>query len=705
MAEIQRTARRQFVSQTRTRAIGINTQQGDERTAILSGLAKFASAGNAEANRQQKAEIETQKALGASRAAQDLLVADQNRQGITEEDTLAAKLSYNAIVGKSDTIKAGNDFAEWYQANADVDEETIEAKKAELYQPLFEKYAGDERSLKQISLQVQESQFNLIPVQEKIRGQYQHQKNTEALTMSLGNMLSDPNADVEHLLTTEVPAQAKALNLSEFDYKKMIMSEMTNRAANGDGRLLEKLKSTDWAKDSVLISKAESAYNQFTSRENAIAIGDALGQIELDNKALTEPWSTTLRKVEQLNKQFPNAVSAAKVAQMKQARANATKENKANTVMMAVSWDNLFNEDGLPLQLDGRYTPEQKKKFVKGLDKIFADKTQELIAGGVSETEANTIMMKQRLDWSRVNRVKVPLLEQNLQGLLSLNPEDYETAEGLPAYANDALATLGAMDAQILELYFSGRDEKTFAANIKAGLATREPYSAFKRAVNIKNNPYKSTQAIRTEISDEVSIQVEEKLDVSWRAKLGGAKDVPAWQVAQLKSRVNDTAMTNAYNGMLDPETNAKQSVAEVMKDYQPTFNGTMININKAKLAKDIKVPVKKVDEYIEAFTLSSLDKLSEQYGGEVLAEDVSLDFSPNGTFIYRYKGGEQLGGRLLQEDLYKIGRNADLQKLRDLRSETIKERNERLAEEETARQHAEHMALFYKEWGESLKH
>eukprot|EP00487_Bulimina_marginata_P007538 TRINITY_DN28911_c0_g1_i1.p1 TRINITY_DN28911_c0_g1~~TRINITY_DN28911_c0_g1_i1.p1 ORF type:complete len:108 (-),score=4.23 TRINITY_DN28911_c0_g1_i1:49-372(-) len=102
----QREAGRVFQSQNRMVAQGIDDSANQQKMSILEGLGRFAQAGSAEYSRQQAVEIESEKAEGASRAAKDLLVANDARAGITEDDTLAAKLSYNAIIGQNDTIKA-----------------------------------------------------------------------------------------------------------------------------------------------------------------------------------------------------------------------------------------------------------------------------------------------------------------------------------------------------------------------------------------------------------------------------------------------------------------------------------------------------------------------------------------------------------------------------------------------------------------------
>lgn len=671
LEKVQRTARRQFVSQTRTSALGVDTTSGDNRSQIMNALSEFATAGSAEANRQQRAEIETRKALGASRAASDLLVTERYREGITEDDALATQLSYNAVVGKHETMNAGNQFLEWYQQNPNASDEAINSKKAELYQPLFEKYGTDERSLKQISLQVQESQYNLVPVQARVKSEYTKQRNQEALQMEIGDFMSDPNVDVDAVVDSEIPDTAKALGVNEFEYKKSLMQKMFELAETGDSRLLDKLSKTSWSKDSALISKAKVAYDNYTNRENAIAIGDALGTIEIDNQSLSIPWQSVLNRVEALNKKFPNSVSAAKVSSMKKARDSAVVKQGINQELTMKTFSNLNNESGLPLELDGSYTPEEKNAFVKDIEGVFAKKTQELVDElGMSQNDANALMMKQRLDWSRVNRTKLPLLEQNLKGLISLNPEDYVDGQGLPEYATSGLGILRQMDAATMDIYFTSREDKVFASNLKKGMETRDDFSAFKRAYSIRQSPFKGTSEERTELRSEVDVQVRDKLDSPWYLELLGAKDVPDWQVSLIRSRVMDEADVNAYNGLLDPEENARQSIATIMKDYSPTFNGSLINVNRSVLASGIGIPSTDVDSYIEAFITSSKKSIDAEYGEEVDVEDLSLEFSPNDTFIIRYRGGEQLGGRFDYDALRVAGAKADTSKLEQLRKE-----------------------------------
>lgn len=707
LQELNRTAQRQFVGQTRTRAIGVDTSSGDNRLAIMDSLNKFASAGSAEATRSMRAEIETKKALGASRAAQDLITSEQNRQGITEDDVLATKLSYNAIVGQHDTMNAGNKFVEWYKANPEADEEQIAERKTALYQPLFEKYGGDAQSVKQISLQVQESQFGLSAIQERVKQGYRVEKNTEALTMSVDDMLSDPQVNVSGLVSTEIPAQAKALGLDEFTYKKILMTEMNTRAENGDARLLNELGKTDWSKGSALIKNSRTKYDNFVAKENAVLIGDTMGSIEMENTSLNVPWSTTLKKIENLNKRFPDTYTDVRIASLKKARGIAQSAADKNKEMNKESFKVLYDESGLPLSMNGKFTPSDKKAHVKSLEGYWSKKTQDMIAGGADETTANSIIMKERLDWSRSNRMVIPSLKSNLDGLLSLNPEDYPNSNDLPEFANQGFTILKTMDTATMSLYFSGED-LAMAQNIKDAMGTRGNYSAYKRAYNVKSNPYRVSNDKRVETSDAVANVLNDKFEKGFFSRnLFNQKSVPEWQLEQIKSSVDSVSTVNLYNGMTTPESNAEQSVSEVTKDYSQTFNGTLINKPLSLIGSKLgleEAAYGKVNDYLEAFVLSNKEYIKGEAGEEVEPEDISIDVNESGTsFILRNKGGEQVGGRQLFSEVQEVGRKADLQKLRDLRTESIDERNARIKANREAEEEAAHMVLFY-EWTQQPK-
>ena len=674
LQKVNPTARRQFVNQTRTRALSVDTGGGTQRASILNELGKFAQAGSTEANRQQKAEIETKKALGSSRAAQDLLKAEENRQGVSEDDVLATKLSYNAIVGKHDTMNAGNEFAEWYSANPDSDDDAIDEKKSELYQPLFEKYGSDDKSLKQFSLQVQESQFNLLGVQEGIKGAHQKAKSKEALGISINDLLATPNADIESIMDTELPARAKALGLNEWELKSTVVNQAASNAAEGDERMLKKLESEDWAKDSAAVKKARSEYTKFIAREQTPAIGNAMGDIEIENVSLNVPWETTLNKIEGLNEQFPSTYSSARVSALKQARARAVIAAENATSGTTDSFAIFTDSTRLPFAQDPKYTTKDRAAVIKELEGRWASKYKEMTEqGGVDEVEARNTIFQEQLKWSRLNQTKLPVLSTALDASLNLPLDDIAEGKELPNYVTDTFDMFKKMDATAIELYMPSGKDKAFALNFNKFAGTMTDDAAYRRADTIKRNPFKVSPEQRTEQRDKTRTVVDDALNVGFWEGLNPFSDkvqVPEWQQEQIINRLTDNAEQTMYAGGFDAQANAEQALSIFQSTSTQNFNGTILNkpitTIHSQISKGRPMPIAKTNEYIESFMLNQKDNIDASYGIPVDMADIAMEMSRDGSaFVLKDKNGEQIQGRFLTEDIYAVGRDANLEELR----------------------------------------
>lgn len=675
MADIQRTARRSFQSQTRTKAIGIDTSSGDERASILNSLSKFAQVGSVEANREQRAEIETKKVLGASRAAQDLLKTEQMRQGVTDDDVLATKLSYNAIIGKDATINAGNSFAEWYKSNPDADDDLIADKKSELYQPLFEKYGSDPQSLKQISLQVQESQFQLSTIQDTIKAKHTKSKNQEALGISIGNLMSTPNADMDAILDVELPARAKALGLTEFDLKSQVMKDAALRAGEGDSRMLDKLKTLDWAKDSAVVAKATSEYERFVAREQAPAIGNEMANIELENIGLGVPWATTLNKIGRLNKQYPNTYSAARIASLKKARSAAVTKGTIVTKGTQDSFRIYTDSSASPLASDPEYTSKDRRDIISDLESRWADKKTEMKASGYSEKDADDVVLKDQLKWSRLNKLPIPSLQQAFNAVLNVSPDEIGESGKMPDYVANGVGMIKTLDASAIDIYMSSNDDKAFALNVQKFSQNMTDEQAYSRASRIRGNPYKVTPDKRTEQIESSSSIIKDRLtNTLWETF--SDKDVelsvPEWQQTNLISRWTDDASSILYAGGNDVESNSNHAVVTNLSKMSQMFNGTLVNQTLPSLYNNISkgrpLDISKTNDYVEAFILSMKPALDEEYGSPVDVNELTLDFSRDGSsFTIIDSNGDRVGAILNTEDIYEVGKSADLKHLQSL--------------------------------------
>ncbi|QHB42734.1 hypothetical protein [Vibrio phage VP-HS15] len=696
LEELRRTTRRGF--QQQTRAVATPTRTVDTRSQILDAVGRFAEAGYTVASTEAQKQIEADKIRQANRAAEDLMRTSEERQGITEDSTKAGQLAYNMIVGKHDTMQAGNQFLEWYNQNPDADEATINDMKTQLFQPILDKYGTDPQTLKAVSLQVQDAQFSVMQAQENIKKEYQTKKAKEAISISINDLLADPNADVQHLVDVEIPARARALGQGEFDVKSSLVNEAVNRASDGDNRLLKDLQKRDWSKNLPALDKAQREYDSFIAKQRAVVIGDTMADIETQALSGTVSWESTLRKIERINSQYPNTYSKERVASLKKQRANAIAKQKTSTDIAIDSSKAFTDESAIPLGLLGKYTPKEKKDYINQLESAWSDKAKSLVDDvGMSEADANTAILKEKLDWSRVQRMPIPSLKDNLEALINLNPEE-TTEEELPAYATNALNVIQMMDDTSLSMYFTEKDSLAMAMNIKSGMKNRSPYSSFRRAYDIRRNPYSISNEQRTEQRDAVADVIEEELNAKWYQF--GKKDVPEWQRDKLTNVIGEEAQSFLYRGGLDVDQNAKTAASSKLANYSQTFNNTLINKTKPELAQSIGVRTELVDRYMKHFASNVLSSEEINPLG-VAPEDVEFVVNDTGTtFIMLDRFGEQVGdARFLMSDVKRYGEKGESERIEEIASEAEAEREQRLEEERQQEEDAAHMALFYEYW------
>lgn len=696
--ELRRQSYRTAQSQTRTEAI---TQPSTSRDNILTSLSNFADSALGFMDQKAKAKLESDRAIGAAKAAQDLLVASDAREGVTQEDSDTVKLAYNSIVGQHDVIEAGNQFTEWYQSNPTASDDEIYKKKQDLYTPLFTKYGADDRSLKQVSLQIQESQFSLTRVQKEIKSKYDAQQAEEAINISINDLLADPNADVAAVVQNEIPARAGSLKLGEFQYKSALMASAQTRARDGDPRLLRQLEKEPWAKGSAALQKANSDYDRFVAEEKAPVIGDAMANIEQENVTGSVPWYTTLRKIEQLNDQFPNTYSPERIASLKKARQTALdKKSKVNSGIRD-SYDIYTNNNKLPLALDPSYTPNDKKDIVSDLEGSWKNRYSELLAAGKSEEEASDAITNDKLKWSRLNRVVVPSLKETVNAVMNLNDAELAANDGnLPDFAINGLNLFKKMDSSAVELYLPSEQDQAFVSNFKQFSQQLPDDAAYQRAMRIKRNPYKVTSEQRTEQADSTRRAVDKFLDSSsWYENLFGQGeslvnlDVPSWQKDQLRSQWAADVESRLYAGGMNTDTNAEDVIKAKMSRMSQIPNGTLINIPMPELNSimsrnaESPIPINKTGDYVEAYMLASSKFINKAYGRDIPVENLRLEFDRGGeTFRFFDSNNEPIGGRILTESMYDVGRQYNLDELRKLQEDARTLRNERANRERTER-------------------
>ncbi|AWD90713.1 hypothetical protein [Pseudomonas phage Achelous] len=660
----------------------------DGLTDVMGSLAQFAGTLSEQAQVEVERQVEEDKIKQSTTAAQDVWKAQDERQGISQDATVAGRLAYNTILSKHDTLEANNRLVQLQQDNPDMSPEDFQKAQQKEYQGLLDKYGVDKYTMKEASFNIQESQQALIGVTEGIRKQYTTAKREEALNISIQDLLGDPNASADHIINNEIPARARMMGVSEFSMKKMLMQSAVTQAGQGDKRLLDQLDQTDWSKGSQLLKTGHDQYDQWHAREMAPMIGDAMGSLELAAVNGEASWGSTLKKIENMNKEFPGSYSAHAIAGLKLRMDSAAKARAKETQGLGLAMQAVYNQDSIPLGLNQTYSEKERNKIATTYEASLALKSREMIGQGQDAQQVSDWALKQQVAWSRANRMKLPALASTLEAAIAYNPDDYKGVEQ-PPYIKQQLATLKALDPQTLGVYLGEKDQ-TFARNFQSFSRNMDDSAAFRRAMNIRQNPYSVDGTMRMNQQAATAAQVEEVLDPAWYTKLfGTAKEVPAWQRDQLSNRWNREAESSLYAGGRDPKMNAESVVKQGMSQSSQTFNGTIVNVPPSVIrhglsADDKPVSQAQANDALEAYTIKMLPELRKEYGQDIDMENLSFDFNKDGSAFRIYdNNGEQIGGTHLSHDAATIGKAANMEELRKT-VETGRQKAKRTSEEST---------------------
>lgn len=655
---------------------------------IMGNLGKFATTLSEAAQVEVERQVEDDRIKQSTIAAQDVWRAQEERQGITQDATVGGRLAYNTILSKHDTLAANNRLVTLQQENPDMSPEEFQKAQKEEYTALMDKYGVDKYTMKEASFAIQESQPALIGVTENIRKQHTAAKREEALSISINDILGDPAATADHIVNNEIPARARMLGVSEFTMKKMLMQQAVTTAAQGDRRLLDQLDKTDWSKGSALLKTGHDQYDQWHAREMAPMIGDAMGTLELAAINGQASWGSTLKKIENMNKEFPGSYSAHAIAGLKLRIDSAAKARAKETAGLGLAMKAMYNQEEIPLGLNQAYSSKERTKIATTYEAALAQKSREMIEQGQDPQQVSDWALKQQVNWSRANRMKLPALTSTLEAAIAYNPDDYKGKEP-PKYLKQQLATLKALDPQTLGVYL-GEADQTFARNFQTFSRNMDDDASFRRAANIRNNPYSVDGTMRMNQTNATAEAVEEVLDPAWYSRwFGGAKTVPDWQRNQLSNKWNREAESKMYAGGLDPKMNADATVKQSMSQSSQTFNGTIVNVPPAVLRSGLSADSKPVsqaqaDNALEAYTIKVLPDLRAEYGEDIDITDLAFDFNKDGSAFRVYdKHGEQIGGTHLSADAARIGKDVNIEALRKT-IETGKQKARRTSEEST---------------------
>ncbi|QBJ01052.1 hypothetical protein [Aeromonas phage MJG] len=638
---------------------------------IMNALSKFAGSVHDVAATELNTTLAEDKIAQSNRAAQDMWKAEENRQGIDEGATVAGRLAYNTIMSQHDILNANNKLLEAQQANPEMSPQELEKLQTETYKPILKKYSVDKYSLTEASQAIQSSQAALVGNQRKIAAEYSNKKHMEALHISMNDLLADPQADLSHIVDSEIPARAKALGISEFQWKSALMEEAHTTALNGDPRLYQMLEQTEWSKGSKVLTAAKQGFEQWQARELAPMIGDQMADIERKAIEQTAPWNSILNEITQMNKAYPNTFSASQVASLKLRYLKAGEQKTQVTSGMSESFRALFDDNAIPLAMDESRSAKEKDAIVKEVDGGLSKKAQEMQAQGMDEATVQERTLDAKIRWSTANRMALPSVKDTLTGVANYNMNDYKSGDGkLPDYVTRGLNMAAKMPPATRALYMSNEDS-VFFDNYRKFSATMKPEEAYRQASTVRDNPFKVSGQQMAELQETVQSVVDSKTTHGVFTSFFGAKSVPEWQRKRITSDVYQDATRRQFMGALDATSNAEHVVAVKLGQTTQAENGTLINIPPAAFSRamtpagnDKPVPVEVANKYLHNFVKEQLPTWKKHYGSDMNEESVEFEFQPqDGAVLIREAGGD-IVGRYHVSDVVEIGRKANRSEL-----------------------------------------
>ncbi|QGH45087.1 internal virion protein B [Ralstonia phage Reminis] len=419
---------------------------------LLNGLASLTGAASEAAFKQAQIDVENKKIDGMSKAV--------SGGQLGQEASKAEQMGYDLVQSQSELGRINEQLANHLVANPETSDEEFDALKNEQYGALMAKYQDRAPEVfKAISVKAQESQMALYKVQQNSRERYRKQKGQETLNYNIGSQLDaahtiDQGVDLIH----QFMGQGKQLGLSEFETKDIIFDQMKLSASQGDNRLLEFVKGTDWGRYTLDVKQAQGAYTSFQKQkeaeikaaqreyqaalqqQNVWAYGAGLAEIENMAKAGADP-EAIMGKMQSLQKMglkfTPSSVASYLTMgkQMSQAQIDLSKNID--------SWQGNRGQFNLATN---PYIPS-------------TDKTKVLDAAeGAITQQAQNIPESQRADWT-------------IQNLLQLSKQ-----EGMPVKTiGSALSSMARLDPQsqfspavsTWTKYLIASDDQTIRMNVE----------------------------------------------------------------------------------------------------------------------------------------------------------------------------------------------------------------------------------------------
>lgn len=509
---------------------------------ILSALSEFANVSSEAALKQAQIDIENRKVQGMATAV--------SGGKLGEQATKAEQMGYDLVQSQSELGKANEDLATALQSNPEMGDEEFGKLRDAKYSDIMKKYQDRAPEVFQaISVKAQESQLALQQVKVNAQQKYRKEKGAETLNYNIGSQIDSAHTKEQGVgLINQFMAQGKQLGLSEFETKDAIFNQMKLTASQGDNRLLEFVKGTDWGRYTLDAKQAQGAYDahqkqvqaeiKAAQREyeaarqqaNVFAYGAGLAEIETLAKSGAEPevLQQKMAQLQKLGLKFTPSTVASYLT-MGQKMSQADMDLRANIGVWQQDKGN-FN-----LATNPRIADEDKKKVLNAAEGAIVKQ-----ASNVPEEERSDWTIQNLLRLSKQEGMPVKTIGTALTSLASLDPQ----ATMSPAVANWSKYLLAADDQTIRMNVPSEKDQaflfgmRDYLVNNQGQDGDKALVTAISRGQAIRDNNVPLSRQQTSQITNRSTSAVKDMKDPTQTTFYFRSESLPSTTRDYLASRI-----------------------------------------------------------------------------------------------------------------------------------------------------------------------
>lgn len=643
---IQRAVQEPIVNDSTSRVAG-----------ILSGLADFTDTSSQAAFRQAQIDVENKKIEGMSTAV--------SGGKLGEQASKAEQMGYDLVQSQSELGRINEQLANHLVANPDISDEEFTAMKNEQYGGLMAKYQDRAPEVfKAISVKAQESQMTLYQVQQRAQADYRKRKGIETLNYNIGSSLDGAHTMEQGVdLIHQYMGQGHALGLSEFDTKQAILDQMKLSASQGDPRLLQFVKGTDWGRYTNDTKQAQGAYTSWQKQVEAEAKAAQREYEAYQQQQNVWMYGAGLAEIENLAKSGADPeVLMGKMQQLQKAGLKFS----PSTVSSYLTMGKTMSQSQIDLSNNINAWQQNRGQFNLATNPYVSDTDKGKVldaAEGAIVQQAENVPEAERADWTIQNLLQlskqegmpVKTIGTALSSLASLDPQSQfspavSTWSKYLMAADDQTIRMNVQSEKDQSLLFGMRD---YLINNQGQDGEQALKTAIGRGQAIRDNNVPLSRQQTQQISNKSLRSVKDMRDPTQTTWYFRAESLPDSTRDYLSNRIGaETQKLYQVTGNVDKANQI--AVSEFKKNNMILTGGVIANIGVKQLAAYVpEFATKGVDsEVVQKRAVSALDyqvnnliaAQSKEDGMKYDRESVKVIFTNSGNTYQVNIGGLNVG-------------------------------------------------------------